>query len=30
MKTLYKDKAGKYYEKDVECDGDVLYLLEGK
>lgn len=26
MKTLYKDKAGKYYERDVECDGDVLYM----
>lgn len=26
MKTLYKDASGKYYEKDVECEGDVLYM----
>lgn len=26
MKTLYKDAAGKYYEKDANCDGDILYI----
>lgn len=26
MKTLYKDKAGKYYEKDAKCSGDALYM----
>lgn len=26
MKILYKDASGKYYEKDVKCSGDTLYM----